>query len=100
MLRRLLFLPLVVDVTGPAQANYSLPGLFMRIIRILKFPWLIISILAHIDIRQMSFDVMNMSRMWARCEPDVNQCIACLPDPLQFIFFLKMSFYNPHIFNQ
>ena len=24
----LLFLPLVVDATGPAQANYSLPGLF------------------------------------------------------------------------
>jgi hypothetical protein len=23
------FLPLVVDATGPAQANYSLPGLFM-----------------------------------------------------------------------
>jgi len=26
--RYLLFLPLVVDATGPAQANYSLPGLF------------------------------------------------------------------------
>jgi hypothetical protein len=23
------FLPLVVDATGPAQANYSLPGLFI-----------------------------------------------------------------------
>jgi hypothetical protein len=38
MLRRLLFLPLVVDVTGPAKANYSLPGLFMDFIRVLNFP--------------------------------------------------------------
>ena len=36
MVRRLLFLPLVVDVTGPAQANYSLPGLFMTYPRAAK----------------------------------------------------------------
>jgi hypothetical protein len=36
MVRRLLFLPLVVDVTGPAKANYSLPGLFMLVIPVLN----------------------------------------------------------------
>ncbi len=35
-LRRLLFFPLVVDVIGPAQADYSLPGLFMGIVRASK----------------------------------------------------------------
>ena len=39
MLWYLLFLPLVVDATGPVQANYSLPGLFTR------YAWLFRNIL-------------------------------------------------------